>query len=157
MLGFNAGKREVDASPDPWWIIGKICLVFEDHAGALATSVLDATKARQASTHPDWMRVNVPECVGSEIVPVLVTPVSKAEDGAIPHLGNVLSWNLSKFREWAKTALSVLRELRRSFIEPGDLVWRSQAAELFERHGLDAPGLLRKLKTQVAADTLKKK
>jgi hypothetical protein len=157
MMGFNAGKREEDASPDPWWIIGKTCIVFEDHAGALSTSALDATKARQASTHPAWMRANVPECAEKEIVSVLVTPVARAEDGAFPHLESVFLWKLAEFREWAKTALSVLRELRRSFVEPGDLVWRSQAAELFERHGLDAPGLLMKLKSQVAAKILIRK
>ncbi|QPC87503.1 DEAD/DEAH box helicase [Mesorhizobium sp. NBSH29] len=154
LLGFSAGKREVDASPDPWWIVGKLCFVFEDHAGALGTSTLDATKARQAATHPDWMRANVPECLGTNIVPVLVSPVSRAEVGALPHLNTVLFWNLSDFREWAKTALSTLRELRRTFSEPGDLVWRAQAAELFERHGLDAPGLLLNLKSKVAADIL---
>lgn len=47
-LGFSAGKRESDASPDPWWIVGDIALVFEDHANAQGdTAVIDATKARQ--------------------------------------------------------------------------------------------------------------
>jgi hypothetical protein len=156
ILGYAAGNREVDASPDPWWIIGNICMVFEDHAGALPTSTLAATKARQASTHPDWMRANVSECVGTEIYPVLVTPVTRAEDGALPHLGHVLYWSLADFRGWAKTALATLRELRRTFSEPGDLVWRSQAAEVFERHGLDAPSLLRKLKESAASDVFRR-
>src|SRR5262249_27518798 len=38
MLGFRAGKHESDASPDPWWIAGNYCIVFEDHSGAAATS-----------------------------------------------------------------------------------------------------------------------
>src|SRR5690606_8967408 len=29
-LGFEAGKRETDASPDPWWRIGEAVIVFED-------------------------------------------------------------------------------------------------------------------------------
>jgi RAD3-like DEAD/DEAH box helicase len=156
MLGFSVGKREVDASPDPWWIAGKICFVFEDHAGAQPTSRLDATKARQVSTHPDWIRANVPLSEGTEIYPVLVTPVTRAEDGARPHLVHILLWPLDEFREWAKQALSVLRDLRRTFREPGDLVWRSQAAEVFERHGLDAPTLLRKLQGRRASAILKK-
>ena len=52
MLGFHAGKREVDASPDPWWVVDDMCFVFEDHAGA-KNDVLDATKARQAFSHPN--------------------------------------------------------------------------------------------------------
>jgi hypothetical protein len=51
-LGFVADKRETDASPDPWWLSGGICLVFEDHAGA-KNDLLDATKARQVATHPN--------------------------------------------------------------------------------------------------------
>ena len=59
-LGFNAGKKEVDASPDPWWIIGSIAIVFEDHANAKGEgSTIDATKARQAASHPDWLREHV--------------------------------------------------------------------------------------------------
>lgn len=59
-LGFSAGKEESDASPDPWWMIGDQVIVFEDHAGANEGVVLDATKARQVASHPDWIRSNVP-------------------------------------------------------------------------------------------------
>ncbi|KMZ11165.1 putative coding region [Candidatus Burkholderia humilis] len=31
LLGFVAGKREEEGSPDPWWISGKGCIVFEDY------------------------------------------------------------------------------------------------------------------------------
>ena len=154
-LGYIADNQETDAAPDPWWISGKICLVFEDHAGADATSTLSATKARQAATHPDWIRANVQIEKETEIAAVLVTPVSKAEDGARPHLGKVLCWPLSQFREWAKDALSTVRELRRSFIEPGDLVWRAQAAQAFEAKALDAENLLRRLKCNPASEYLK--
>ena len=50
LIGFDARKVEQDASPDPWWMIDGVCFVFEDHANALPSSVLDATKARQAAT-----------------------------------------------------------------------------------------------------------
>jgi hypothetical protein len=43
-LGFICGKRETDASPDPWWMIGDLCIVFEDHADAKPSgAVIDAT------------------------------------------------------------------------------------------------------------------
>lgn len=154
-LGFVANNKESDAAPDPWWIAGQICFVFEDHAGAQPTSTLSATKARQVSTHPAWVRTNVTLDKDAEIVPVLVTPVTKAEAGARPHLSSVCLWPLKEFRDWAKDALAVVRELRRSFGEPGDLVWRAQAAEAFESMGLDAVSLLQKLKGRVAADELK--
>lgn len=150
-LGFTVGNEESDASPDPWWIAGGICFVFEDHAGAKPSSALDATKARQAATHPNWIKANVQESAGLEIVPVLVTPVVRAESGALPHLGSVRFWALDDFRAWAKLALSVMRELRRTFTEPGDLVWRARAAEAFERDTMDAANLLRALRSRPSA------
>lgn len=47
LLGFNAGKEEVDGSPDPWWIAGNLCFVFEDHAGAEVGSSLHVNNAGQ--------------------------------------------------------------------------------------------------------------
>lgn len=141
-LGFNAGKRENDASPDPWWLVGNIALVFEDHANAKGeTSTIDATKARQAASHPDWMREHVPASIGAQIQPVLVTPAKKAKEGALPHLGRVAHWDLDDFRQWAELALVAVRELRRDFQEPGDLAWRAQAAQALSDCRADAPGL----------------
>ena len=33
-LGFEAGKQETEASPDPWWMLDGFVIVFEDHANA---------------------------------------------------------------------------------------------------------------------------
>ena len=156
-LGFSAGKREEDASPDPWWMVGGIALVFEDHANAQGdTSTIDATKARQAASHPDWVREHVPGSAGASIQSVLVTPAKNAKDGAIPHLGRVAHWDLEEFREWAEAALVTVRELRRSFSEPGDLVWRAQAAEDLAAARADAPGLYAWLATRPARNYLAK-
>ena len=154
MLGFDADNKETDGSPDPWWIAGSLCLVFEDHAGAQSDSSLDVTKARQAASHPNWMRANVEAAKDSTILAVLVTPVSTVKEGALPHLRDVAFWPLIDFQKWAETALSVLRELRKTFAEPGDLVWRAAAAERFEEYGLDAPSLVAKLKARPAATSL---
>jgi hypothetical protein len=154
-LGFSAGKRESDASPDPWWIVGGIALVFEDHANAKGdTAVIDATKARQAASHSDWMREHVPASAGASIQPVLVTPAKKAKDGAMPHLGRVAHWDLEEFREWAETALVTVRELRRDFREPGDLAWRAQAAKALSEIRADAPSLYAWLTARPARDHL---
>lgn len=154
-LGFNAGKREEDASPDPWWIVGNIALVFEDHANAKGeTSVIDATKARQAASHPDWMREHVPASVGAQIHSVLVTPAKNAKDGAMPHLRRVAYWGLDEFRQWADHALVTVRDLRRDFHEAGDLAWRAQAAQALCDCGADAPGLLAWLAARPAREHL---
>lgn len=154
LLGFDVGKVETDGSPDPWWMADGICLVFEDHAAANATSALDTTKARQAASHPNWMRSKVPAAEKAKILSVLVTPVTSAKEGAMPHLESVALWPLAEFREWATEALSTVRELRRTFSEPVDLIWRAQAAELFELRGLDAVSLFARLQARPAAKDL---
>lgn len=154
MLGFSVGKVEADASPDPWWIIGDICFVFEDHAGAGEKAVIDATKARQAASHPAWIKANVAEANGASILPVLVTAASTAKTGAIPHLKDVALWPLAEYRDWARTALQTVREVRGTFSVGGDIVWRIQAAERFEAAGIDASSIFQRLKRQIASDLL---
>ncbi len=155
ILGFEAGKEETDASPDPWWILGDTCIVFEDHAGASPESSLDATKARQTSSHPDWIRANLSVTSECEIIPVLVSPVTTAHQGAVPHLNNFSYWNLSEFKDWAINAIAVVRELRAGLVEPGDLAWRAQAAEALIRHKLDITSLTREIKQKTASAHLK--
>jgi hypothetical protein len=75
--------------------------------------------------------------------------------GAVPHLDEVALWPVDEFREWAAGALATVRELRTTFVEPGDPVWRAKAAETFVQAGLDAPGLMEKLKGRSAAELLK--
>jgi len=159
MLGFAADKHESDASPDPWWIAGRFCIVFEDHSSALATSSLGADKARQAAGHPAWMAANKAIThVETDTLyeSVIVTPVTRAEPGAFPHLAAVGLWPLEQLRAWAREALGVVRELRRTLGEDGDLAWRAEAQAKFEQKGYDAASLFRKLGTTKASDSLKR-
>lgn len=155
MLGFKTGKIEEDSSPDPWWLVAGYSFVFEDYVNAKPDLAVDTTKGRQAATHPNWMRKNLPESEAGEILAVLVTPVKAMKKGAAPHLTDVGLWAVDEFREWAAVALATVRELRTTFVEPGDPVWRANAAEIFEQEGLDAPSLMEKLKGQSAAGLLR--
>jgi hypothetical protein len=158
MLGFQAGRHEADASPDPWWIAGKYCFVFEDHSGADPKSALGADKARQTDGHPKWMRANTalthvsPE---TNILSILVTPVVRAERGAFPHLGSVAIWPLSEFKAWAIQALGVIRTLRRTLGDDCDLAWRAEAQAIFEEQGYDAASLFRSRTRTKAAGVLR--
>ncbi len=155
MLGFEADNVEQDGSPDPWWIAGSICFVFEDHAGAQETSALDIKKARQVATHPEWIRENVKATAQAEILPVLITPVKKFKKAAAPHLKKVALWPLDEFQDWATKAIAIIRELRITFIAPGeDLVWRATAATKFRQSGLDASSLNTKLRSRLVVDFL---
>ena len=155
LLGFETDNRETEGSPDPWWIAGDICFVFEDHAGARDSSALDVKKARQVASHPSWMRKNVQASAQADILSVLVTPVKRVKQGAVAHLEDVALWPLDEFRDWAARAISAVRELRRTFVEPGNLAWRETAEDAFKRGGFDAPSLRARLRSQLATDRLK--
>jgi len=158
-LGYKAGKVESTGSPDPWWQSGHICLVFEDHVNAKPSSSLDTTKARQAASHPKWMKDNVESCAAENvhIYPVLISPVSTVHPGTLPHLDSVYLWKQDDFISWAYNSMTVLRELRKTFVDVGDLVWRAQAADTLKQSGIDVISLITWLKTQVAKDILKER
>ena len=100
------------------------------------------------------MRTNVPGMKDAQILSVLVTPARKAMTGAAPSLNNVALWPIDEFRTWAKKALTVMRELRTAFSEPGDLEWRIRAAEAFEANGMDALSLHARLARRKASENL---
>ena len=102
-----------------------------------------ANKARQASSHPKWIKKNVPGTESMKILPILVTPCTKAKSGADPQLDNVRYWALDDFRAWATHAIGVLRELKGTFPGEGDLVWRAEAGQRLESEGLTLESIVR--------------
>ncbi|UZD56824.1 DEAD/DEAH box helicase [Shewanella algae] len=154
-LGFEAYKVEEDASPDPWWQLDNLCIVFEDHANA-ESDTLCATKARQVATHPNWIQANVDgfSTDNVEIIPVLISPVSKVKKGGTPHLNTVMFWKLDDFKEWASHVLDVVRELRTTFQQPGDLVWRADAAGKLIAARIDVNSIKAMLYSQRSMDLL---
>lgn len=156
LLGFEAGNKETQGAPDPWWIVDdSLCFIFEDHSDAENSSSLSVTKARQVASHPNWVSENLPLSSGAEVLPVLITPVGKADVDAIPHLKNVAVWKIEDFREWAVRALTVVRELRRTYPGSGDLSWREQAAQKYIENRIDPKGIVEMLRAQQAARLLK--
>jgi hypothetical protein len=73
-------------------------LFFEDYVDAQEGSIFNVRKARQASSHPMWIRKNVSAC-GREIniIPVLVTSVTRVANGATPHINELVLWLLKDF------------------------------------------------------------
>lgn len=142
LLGFNAGKVESDGSPDPWWICDTKCIVFEDYVNT-TDGTLHVNKARQATSHPDWMRANVSESSECEFLTVLVTPATKISHAALVHSAGLLYWELGNFCNFAAHALQVVRKLRSSFFEQGDLVWQAQAMDVLKQQAVDFASICR--------------
>jgi hypothetical protein len=148
LLGFSAGKVESSGSPDPWWRLGSLRIwVFEDHAGAKESSKLSVNKARQAATHENWIRANLPDAATVPVTKVLITPVTHADPGAKCHLHDVKLWSLADFRSWVEGALSALRELRKTLGEAGDLEWRASAIALLRERRLTGDLMTKNLPT----------
>jgi hypothetical protein len=154
MLGFDSDNKETEGAPDPWWLNGNKCLVFEDHSSADIGTAIDISKARQAASHPTWMRANVPAAKSADILAVLITPSTTVRKPAVPYLEDVALWSLADFQAWAKEALSVIRTLRTTFKEAGDLPWRMDAMTTLKKYQLDAGTIFSHLKANRAADKL---
>ena len=154
LVGFVADKIETEGSPDPWWISGGGCIVFEDYVNTNADAQLDVTKARQASSHPAWMAANVPQSAGCTFVAALVSPARYIRSAAIPHASELRYWELGSFLHWAERALATVRELRITFFEQGDLVWQAEAATLLKERGLDFASTVAYLDGHRAIDCL---
>jgi hypothetical protein len=145
LLGFTAGNDSSDAAPDPWWLGEKLGVVFEDHADGQNTTIFGATKARQAASHPKWIKVNVPGTGAMEISPILITPCVQVKKGAVPQLEGVRYWRLADFSAWANKAFPILRDLKGTFPGEGDLAWRANAQQKLESEGLTLEALIKGL------------
>ena len=154
LLGYNSGNSNDDAAPDPWWIADDMVFVFEDHAEGRESTVFSASKARQAASHPDWVREHLGVPVTAEIIAVLITPCTTTTTGAIPSLRKVRYWSRNDFCSWAKNAVRVIRDIRRTFPGVGSLTWRTEAAARLKEANITPPQLKAML-SKSAADAMR--
>lgn len=155
LLGFIAGKQESEGAPDPWWISGSTCVVFEDYVNTTSDGTLDVTKARQAASHPNWMTTHVEQAAGCTFFPTLVSPATCIRAAAVPHAKSLHYWAFDAFRAWATMAVAAVRELRATFFEQGDLVWQANAANALKDKGLDLASVVQQLSGHMVVDCLR--
>ncbi len=154
LLGYEADNSHSDAAPDPWWIADDMIFVFEDHSEAEEATVLSPTKARQAASHPNWVRENLKPPLTAEIIPVLITPCTTTTRGAIPSLRGVRYWSLDDFRSWVTDAVRAIRDIRRTFPGVGDLEWKTQAAARLREANI-TPQQLNTMLSKSCADAMR--
>lgn len=152
LLGYDADNVETPGAPDPWWIVDENrCLIFEDHSEADPTSSLSVTKARQVASHVAWAKEHLPLAEHAVVLPILVSPVSRVDRDAPPHLSGVYHWDLEDFRRWAGQALDVVRSVRTTFPGAGDIIWRGQAAAALRAAGLSPEQLVDRISAHPAS------
>ena len=153
-LGFTVKPCKGEAAPDVLWQIKSTVIVFEDNADAGEDSRIDAKKARQTDSHRHWVSHYLKIAEG-KILPVLVTPAKKSQEGAVPSLAKVCYWELENFLKWSETALDIVHELRREFPGTGDVNWRASASAKLKHVKADVCGLYSWLSQQVASGCLR--
>jgi hypothetical protein len=137
-----------------WWIADDdFCIVFEDHSTDNHGNPLGANKVRQAASHPNWIKKNIPSLRReSEIIPVVVTPCKNITIGAEPHTQDLCYWNQQKFQAWAEKAFTVVRELKRIFPGEANVEWRVTAMKAYQDNGFDPASLAKNLRNNKLAN-----
>jgi len=134
LLGYESGKVEEDGSPDPWWKIGAdFCIVFEDYTEGLEESALSIRKARQASSHHVWAKAKLELCETAKTFVFIVAKIERAHKDALIHVEDVAFLSTDEFREFARKALALIRELWSTYPGVGDLFWKQSAVEKIAR------------------------
>jgi hypothetical protein len=142
LLGYEADNSSEEGSPDPWWVLNEHeGIVFEDYTDCEAHSVISIVKVRQAASHPNWLRQKgkYPDV---NFYPVFLSQISVLGVETRIQCNDIAYWNRENFVRWAKEAISVLREIRKSYPGQGDLVWRGMAMESYISGKIDPKGVL---------------
>lgn len=125
LLGIESGNSERSGDPDPWWILGRQGLVFEDYTATGEKPVISKEKTLQAKAHPDTL---VREHPGIKFSVVFCTTSDKLHIAAIPHVGDICYINVENFKSFSEKCMIAIRELWDSFLAPGDVEWRELAS-----------------------------
>lgn len=134
LLGYIVGNSDGHSTPDPYWIInGDFCLVSEDKIYTGKNKKILTKHVRQALTHEKWIRENV-NMLNREatIETVFITTTKEYEENVDVFGAKIYLVLQEDFVNWAHKAIETYRKLRRSFTEPGDMIWRIQATKILE-------------------------
>ncbi len=142
LLGYTADNSDDDSAPDPWWVLTDTeGIVFEDYTDCSAGAVISTEKVRQAASHSDWL-ADRSEYANVQFTPIVLTPSHTLGAGARPVATRCFFWAMDDFVTWAENAITVIRDIRRSFQSPGDLAWRAEAKEAYLRGELSPTAIL---------------
>jgi len=147
MLGFESINPNGNATPDPLWISNStLCIVAEDKSDSKPNNAISIKHTRQVASHASWVKDKIDQLnPRAEIYTVLITTQEKIHQDVPTYAADVYYWHIDDFREWAFMAINVLREIRTTFVGPGQEAWRTTAKEKLLKNGLDPESLVKKV------------
>ncbi len=135
LLGYRTFNPKGDAEPDPIWILNdKFCIVSEDKIYKNSDKPIPPKHVRQAAGHVNWVKSNYKQLsMGSELdsITVFITNSKNIEESASIHGEDIYYLNRDDLLEYANRCIKVLKEIRRSFNNVGDVIWREKVIDKF--------------------------
>ena len=150
MLGYISINVNSTAAPDPYWIVNQnLCIVSEDKIYATEESEIPVKHVKEAMGHKSWILTNEKR-IGKqcEVITIMLTNTEIIEDGARTFAKDIWYVNREDFVKWALDALSAIREMRRTFIESGDMEWRNNANNIMNLHKTTPKNFLQYIKSK---------
>ena len=144
LLGYATGYFSTNpkgtAEPDPVWIINrKICIVAEDKIYIEKTKKIPPDDVREAAGHALWVRKKH-EDLGlyeeAKIYTVFVTTAEDIQDNTALFGEEICYLEQKQLYNWAVRAISVLKQVYRTFSGIGDAAWREETIKLFQEQRL---------------------
>ncbi len=142
MLGFDSGKTEGAGSPDPWWILGRQGIVFEDYTATGDNPIVSKEKTLQAKAHPDTLASQHP---GVTFSVVLCSTSKSLHYAAEPHADGIFYIHVEYFQKFAEDCMTTIRVLWDAFVESGNIEWREFAARKITEANLGAENILARM------------
>lgn len=155
LLGYVSKNINTNGAPDPYWIIGDICIVSEDKIYKTEKEI-PICDAREVSTHEKWMRQNEPLITKkTQIYTVLISNSQRLDADAKHIVDNIYYLNYTEFIEWAKKALVTIRNIYSTFVEEGNCEWREATFCELKQNGVTPLGFLKLISKTLLKDICK--
>lgn len=136
ILGYISKNKNSEGAPDPYWIIDDMCIVSEDKIYR-SEKEIPICDAREVATHRKWMEQNEPLITKkTKIYTVLISNSQKLDLDAKHIVDDIYYLNYEEFVEWARRALTTIRNIHSTFVEEGNCEWRQAAYHELKKNGV---------------------
>lgn len=156
LLGYKTLNPKGDAEPDPIWVLNnQFCIVSEDKIYESTDKPIPPRHVRQAAGHVNWIKSNNKQLsMGNDFssITVFITNSTNIEESASIHGDDIYYLNREDFLDYANRCISVLKEIRRTFNNVGDVIWREQVIDRFVSNKITPMDYINLIKNRKISD-----